>query len=127
MKYLTIDEVYAIHLKMIEVGGGRGDLHDFSLLHSAIERPKVTFGGKELYPTLFEKAAALIHSLIKNHPFDDGNKRTAYYSTKRFLYVNGYNLYAKTDDVISFTKSVDVKNLSLKEISSWLKRHSKNI
>ncbi len=127
MNYISLDEVYAIHLRMITVGGGRGDIHDFTLLHSAIERPKVTFGGKELYPTIWNKAAALIHSLVKNHPFDDGNKRTAYYSTKRFLFMNCWQLSAKKDDVITFMVSIDVKNLSLPTIERWLRTHSKRL
>ncbi len=124
MNYLTLEDVYAIHQRMIAVGGGRGDIHDFTLLHSAVERPKVTFGGRELYPTIWNKAAALLHSLIKNYPFDDGNKRTAYYSTKRFLYLNNYLLKGVKKDIISFMVSVDVKNFSLEEIASWLRGHS---
>lgn len=125
MMYLSIDEIFAIHLRMIAVGGGRPDIHDVTLLHSAVERPRATFGGKDLYPSLLKKAAALLHSLVKNHPFDDGNKRTAYYSTKRFLWINGHALYAPKKEVVSFMKSVDVHNLSLEEISAWLKAHSK--
>lgn len=125
MNYLTLEEVYAIHQTMIVVGGGRGDIHDFTLLHSAVERPKAIFGGQELYPSIWLKAAALLHSLVKNHPFDDGNKRTAYYSTKRFLYINGYVLKTFKQTIVHFMVNVDVKNLSLEEISRWLKAHSK--
>jgi death on curing protein len=123
MKYLAIEEIYAIHQKMIEVGGGRSDVHDFGLLHSATERPKATFGGHELYPTIWDKATALIHSLIKNHPFDDGNKRTAYYATKRFFYINGHILNAKKTEIITFMVSIAVKNLTKMQISSWLQKH----
>lgn len=123
MKYLSLDDVYAIHVRMIAIGGGRGDIHDFTLLHSAVERPKVTFGGQELYPTIWKKAAALLHSLVKNHPFDDGNKRTAYYSTKRFLFLNGYELRGSKKEVVPFMVSVDIKNLPLDTIASWLRSH----
>lgn len=123
MNYLSLEDVYAIHRAMIAIGGGRGDIHDFTLLHSAVERPKATFGGQDLYPTVWEKASALLHSLVKNHPFDDGNKRTAYYSTKRFLYLNGFTLKAKKAQVLTFMVSVDIKNVSQKEISSWLRSH----
>lgn len=127
MNFLTLEDVYAIHQRMIIVGGGRGDIHDFTLLHSAVERPKVTFGGQELYPTIWSKAAALLHSLVKNHPFDDGNKRTAYYSTKRFLYLNGYSLQGSKKYVVPFMVSVDVKNFSLETIASWLKNHCRKM
>lgn len=124
MKYVTLEEVMVIHLTMIQVGGGRKEILDFTLLHSAIERPKATFSGKELYPTVWKKAAALLHSLVKNHAFDDGNKRTAYYTTKRFLYINGFKLFAPEKIVVPFMVSMDVKNLTLQQIASWLKMHS---
>lgn len=127
MKYLTLDEVYAIHTRMISVGGGRSDIHDFALLHSAVERPKATFGGRDLYPTVWKKAGALMQSLVKNHPFDDGNKRTAYYSTKRFLHLNGQKLFASKDLVVPFMVAVDVKNLSVDNIVEWLRLHSKKM
>lgn len=123
MNYLTLEDVYAIHRTMIAVGGGRGDIHDFTLLHSAVERPKATFGGQDLYPSVWTKAAALLHSLVKNHPFDDGNKRTAYYSTMRFLYLNGFVLKGKKVDVVTFMVSVDVKNRTQHSIASWLRSH----
>ena len=127
MIYLTLEDIYAVHVQMIAVGGGRGDIHDFGLLHSAVERPKATFAGQDLYPTIWLKAAALLHSLVKNHPFDDGNKRTAYYSTKRFLLLNGWVLFSNTNDTVKFMVSVDVKNLTLDEIVEWLRKHSKKI
>lgn len=127
LKYLEIDEVYAIHVRMIQLGGGRGGVRDFLLLHSAIERPKASFGGKMLYPTLWIQAAAMLHSLVKNHPFKDGNKRTGFFSTIRFLKINGYKLKAKQKDVVKFSIAVDNENLSLEYMASWLKKHSKKI
>ena len=127
MNYLTLDEVYALHQRMIRIGGGRIDIHDFTLLHSAVERPKASFGGNDLYPTIWNKASALLHSLVKNHPFDDGNKRTAYYSTKRFLRMNGYILNAPLKEILCFMVSVDVKNLTVEQIGNWLKTHSKKL
>lgn len=126
--YLEIDEVIAIHNEMIKLFGGRSDIHDFVLLHSAIERPKATFGGIDLYPTIFNKAAALIQSLILNHPFDDGNKRTAITTTARFLYINGYVLGKKLvlpkKKSIQFTLDIDSHKLSLEQIAKWFESHS---
>lgn len=124
-KYLGIDEVLLIHQTMIKLYGGRPDIHDFTMLHSAVERPKVTFGGIDLYPTIFEKAAALIHSLILNHPFDDGNKRTAISSTARFLYINDQELLLPIKESIKFTLDIDSHKLSLEKIAAWLKKHTK--
>lgn len=125
--YLEIDEVYVIYERMIKIGGGRGGVRDFTLLHSAVERPKATFAGKELYPNLWLKAAALINSLIKNHPFNDGNKRTGFFSMVRFLKINGYDVVAKKSEIISFVLSVDTKNLTLKKITDWIKRKAGKI
>ena len=125
--YLTIDEVLFIHEIMISLYGGRGDIHDFTMLHSAIERPKATFGGKDLYPTIFEKGAALIQSLILNHPFDDGNKRTAITAAARFFYINGYQLELSLKKSIQFALDIDSHKLSFEEIVSWFKKHAKRL
>ncbi len=123
--YLSIEEVLAIHQEMITLFGGREDIHDFTLLHSAIERPKATFGGKDLYPTIFEKTAALIQSLILNHPFDDGNKRTAITSSARFLFINGWLLHLPLEEAMQFTLDIDSHRLNFDRIVLWLKKHSK--
>lgn len=127
MHFITLDEVLAIHSEMIALFGGRSGIHDFTLLHSAIERPKAQFGGTYLYTSIWIMAAALLHSLVKNHPFDDGNKRTAYTSTMRFLYKNGYNLKNKHKEGIEFMVGVDVKNTSIEKIADWLKKNSRKI
>ncbi|OGE18820.1 hypothetical protein A3E45_04500 [Candidatus Daviesbacteria bacterium RIFCSPHIGHO2_12_FULL_43_11] len=112
---------------MLEVGGGREGIHDFSLLHSAVERPKAQFGGKYLYSSIWLMAAAMLHSLVKNHSFEDGNKRTAYFSTMRFLRKNGHLLKVGEKDIIKFVVNIDVGNTPLEEIASWLKKNSKEI
>ncbi len=79
MKYLSAEQVLFIHSRLIDETGGSHGIRDTGLLQAAVERPKATFGGKDLYPDIFYKAAALLESLIKNHPFIDGNKRTAWH------------------------------------------------
>lgn len=110
---------------MIKEGGGRASIRDFMLLHSSIERPKVTFGGNQLYPTLWLQAAAMMQSLIMNHPFTDGNKRTGFYSTRRFLYLNGYKLIYTHDEAYSFCLAVDNDGLDVKTIVRWLENHAR--
>ncbi|EKE14144.1 MAG: hypothetical protein ACD_12C00658G0011 [uncultured bacterium] len=127
IRYLFIDEVIVIHNRMIELFGGREDVHDFTMLHSATERCKATFGGRDLYPTIFDKASALVQSLILNHPFDDGNKRTAFASCTLFLYYNQYKLEYSKPEVIQFTLDVDSHKLNFEQISLWLQKHSKKI
>jgi len=124
MKFLRLEEVLVIHQQMLRIGGGKDGLLSFSMLHSAIERPRSKFAGRYLYKTIWLKVGALLQSLVKNHAFNDGNKRTAYYSTKRLLFKNGYVLNPKRENVLDFMVRVDVDNLSVKKIATWLKENS---
>ena len=74
--YVDIEEVYLIHKAVIRQAGTKASVRDFALLHSAVERPKATYSGQDLYPTIFLKAAAILQSLCLNHPFTDGNGRS---------------------------------------------------
>lgn len=121
--FLDIEEVYAIHEAIINRAGTKAGVRDFSLLHSAVERCKEMFNGQSLYPTLFSMAAALLQSLCMNHPFTDGNKRTAWAATKCFLWLNGYHLKTTPYDGAVFMIRVDNEKPDLKEIASWLKSH----
>lgn len=121
--FVDIEQVYLIHEAILNQAKTKGSVRDFSLLHSAVERPKATYEGRNLYPTLFVKSAALLQSLCMNHPFTDGNKRTAWESTKRFLWLNDYHLKAKVKETADFMVHVDNEKPDLKEIASWLKSH----
>lgn len=120
---LSIEKVLYIHEKIIEQAGGIQGVRDFTLLHSGLERCKATYAGEDLYPTLFEKAAALLHSLVMNHAFVDGNKRTAYEVMKGFLYFNGYTMTAPQDEIVRFCISVDNDGVKGKEIGMWLEKY----
>jgi death-on-curing protein len=124
---LDIEQVVYIHERIIAVAGGKQGIRDFALLHSALERCKVTFGGRDLYPTLFHKAAALLHSLVMNHAFDDGNKRTAFAIMSRFLNVNGLIIRASQNEIILMCVAVDNEGLGVKDIVEWLKKHTKKV
>lgn len=124
MKFLTIEEVYFLHELALERAGGRSGIRDFSLIHSAISRPQATFGGEDLYPTVWLKAAALVHSLILNHPFEDGNKRTGFFAVNAFLQNNRIKLLFTKEEAINFCLRVEDKSFHLEEISSWLEAHA---
>lgn len=127
MQYVRLEEVLAIHFRILqEIGGHRG-IRDLNLLQSAIARPRASFGGEELYRTIWLKAAALIHSLILNHPFVDGNKRTALAVGVRFLAINGLRFQAKQKEVVDFVLAIERKEYQLKEMAAWLKKHSVKI
>jgi death-on-curing protein len=85
MRFLTLIEVLELHRRVIEQSGGAFGIRDIGLLESAIAQPRMTFGGEDLYPSLLEKAAALGFSIIMNHPFVDGNKRTGHAAIETFL------------------------------------------
>lgn len=121
---VSIDQVYEIHKSIVIRAGTVASVRDFALLHSAVERPKATYVGRDLYPTVFLKAAALLQSLCLNHPFTDANKRTAWIATKRFLKVNGYHLKSSRMEAADFMVYVDNHKPDLKFIASWLKSHS---
>jgi death-on-curing protein len=120
MNYLTPAQVLFIHSRLVsEFGGGHG-LRDFGLLESAFARPQATFDSKELYPDLFTKAAVLMDSLINNHPFVDGNKRTGVTAAGLFLWINGRKLIASTKALEDCTLSVAMKRIEIAALAVWL-------
>ncbi len=125
MKYLTPEQILFLHARLIDETGGRHGLRDLGLLESATARPRATFGGEDLYPDLFSQAAALMDSLIHNHPFVDGNKRTGISAAALFLMVNGYRLAATNPELDAFTRRVAEARPDLSEIADWLKAHSR--
>lgn len=123
--FLSLDEVLAIHHREVEKFGGHHGLRDLNLLESAVHRSQASFMGEDLYPTIFDKAAALMHSLLMNHAFIDANKRTAITSTAYFLHLNGQEIKMKQAEVVEFALKVESKKMSLDQISKWLREHSK--
>lgn len=124
MRYLTTDEVLLIHERILAKFGGAGGIRDWGLLDSAVQRPRVSFEGRELYPDLFTKAAALGHSLVLNHPFVDGNKRTSWEAMKRFMAENGVNLKAKTEKTVELMLHIEDKSLGIEQTAGWLKQRA---
>lgn len=121
---ILADDVLKLHDKSIgDFGGARG-IRDSGLLESALARPFQTFGGEDLYPTVFEKAAALAESLIVNHPFIDGNKRTGMLAMVTFLFEYNFVLTAGEDDLYNFTISISTGETKFDDIVNWLKENS---
>ena len=121
---IKIEEVFELHEKSIlDYGGSRG-LRDIGLLQSALARPFQTFGGEDLYPTIFEKAAALGESLIVNHPFIDGNKRTGMLCMTALLIINNYTFIASSNEFYNFVINISTGSISFEEIVTWLKTNT---
>lgn len=127
MNYLSVDQTLIIHNEVIEKIGGSKGIRDMGLLESAVARPQATFEGKDLYPDIFSKAAALGHSLICNHPFIDGNKRTGYMAMRIFLNINGYEIEASLEERYKFVLEIANKTKKEKAIAEWLKEHTQKI
>ena len=127
MNYLTAEQVLFIHARSIAETGGEHGILDLGLLQSAVGRPQVTFDGQDLYPDLFLKAAALLESLIGNHAFVDGNKRTAIISAGLFLHLNGYRLNASNQQLEDFTLACAQHLVSIDQMTLWLENHSEMV
>lgn len=125
MNYLNINQVLAIYNEVMEQTGGSKGMRDIRLLESAVARPQMTFGQEDLYPDIFSKAAALGHSIISNHPFVDGNKRTGYMAIRLFLNINGYDLDAPLEKRYEFVMEIAKKTKKEEAIATWLKEHSR--
>lgn len=122
--YLTPEQALFIHSRLVDETGGAHGVRDLAMLLSALGRPQAAFDGNDLYPDIFSKAASLMDSLIRNHPFVDGNKRTGIAAAALFLFLNGYALLVENDEMVRFTLTCARSEAALGEISSWLQRHS---
>ncbi|MBI4489865.1 MAG: type II toxin-antitoxin system death-on-curing family toxin [Deltaproteobacteria bacterium] len=125
MRYLYPKQVLYLHQEITERSGGSSGVRDHGLLESAVYRPQASFGGEDLYPDLFSKAAALGHSIIKNHPFVDGNKRTGFEAMRLMLRLNGYDIQASLNAKFDFVLAIAEGNLKEQAIADWLKQRSR--
>ena len=123
-RYLTPQEVLFIHARLIATTGGESGIRDLGLLESAVARPQATFDGADLYPDMFLKTAALMESLSQNHPFVDGNKRTAITSAAMFLQLNGFRLQTTNEEMERFTMEVVRERPSFAAIAAWFEVNS---
>ena len=120
---IPVKEVEQIHKLLINTFGGSHGIRDSSALESALTRPFQTFEQKELYPTLVGKAASLIESILVNHPFIDGNKRTGYVITRLFLINNGADIDATQDEKYEFVIRIASGKMDFDQIAEWLSKH----
>jgi death-on-curing protein len=123
VKYLSAEQVLFIHSRLIDRTGGRHGIRDLGLLQSAVARPAASFGGEDLYPDIFHKAASFLESLIRNHPFVDGNKRTAITAAALMLEQNGCRFRASPEELERFTIRMAAGKETLIKAVQWLKRN----
>jgi death on curing protein len=123
LRYLELGEILQLYRRVMRQSGGTVGIRDLGLLESAIAQPRATFGGIDLYPTIAEKAAAIGFSLIKNHPFVDGNKRIGHAAAEVFLMLNGYEIEANVDEQERIIRDLAAGNLNREDFVSWLRDH----
>jgi len=117
---ILLEDIIAIHHASIEVFGGSKGIRDMGMLESAIARPFQTFDGEDLYPTPAEKAAALCESLIINHPFVDGNKRTGFAAMVALLMEYGLTFTAPEEEAYRAIIMVSTGEMGFEELREWL-------
>lgn len=115
--FLTLADILVIHADQIEAHGGTPGVRDPGLLEAALYRPQTGY-----YPDLVEEAAALWESLSQNHPFLDGNKRTAFAAMHTFLQINDAELAADADDVYEFVSGLyETGTFHFDNLEPWLR------
>ena len=120
MRYLTVDEVSVLHSMIISTTGGSAGLRDRGALESAVAQPQMTFGGADLYVTIAQKAGALGHSLISNHPFIDGNKRVGHAAMEVMLLLTGHAIVATIDEQEKVILAVASGTMSREDFTAWI-------
>lgn len=122
--FLTVDQVIEIHDTFLQMYGGLAGIRDHGLLASAVEMPRVTMFGEDLHKTIYDKAAAYLFHIVKNHPFNDGNKRTGAGSALMFLRVNGIDPNYDNDAYVQLVVDVAEGKLDKSEISQFFHKCS---
>jgi death-on-curing protein len=120
--YLSVEQILLLHQTGIEMFGGSAGLRDRGALESAVARPTMTFGGEDLYPDEASKAAALLHSLVMNHAFVDGNKRVGIAAAELFLRLNGYRLAGDDSELEELTMTVARGEIDAEAIAIWFRQ-----
>lgn len=127
MRYLTVSEVIELYRQVMETSGGTVGILRLESLESAVALPRTTFGRKELYPTIIEKAAALGFSLVMDHAFVDGNKRIGHYAMETFLVINDYELDATVDEQEAIILQLASGKLGRDAFTDWIREHTRTM
>ncbi|MBD2465095.1 type II toxin-antitoxin system death-on-curing family toxin [Oscillatoria sp. FACHB-1407] len=121
-RFLEPSEILAIHDVQIARFGGMHGIRDEGLLESALAQPQATFGGELLHATIHEQAGAYLYHLSTNHPFIDGNKRTAFAAMDVFLRLNGYRLRLTNDQAYELVLQVVQGDIGKEELANYLEQ-----
>jgi death on curing protein len=125
--FLTLEEILALHQDQVSRYGGISGVRDLGLLSSALGMPSATFGGEFLHNDIFEMAAAYLFHIAKNHPFLDGNKRTALAAALVFLWLNGFRLVSDENSIYELVAGVASGSKVKSEAAVFLKNHCRPV
>jgi death-on-curing protein len=120
--YLSVEQILLLHQALLERFGGGGGLRERGGLEAAAARPAMTFGGEDLYSDLAAKAAALMHSLVMNHAFIDGNKRVGAATAELFILLNGHRLDASDREFEEIALTVARGELEADALAIWFRQ-----
>jgi len=123
MRYLSLLEILELHEAIIASSGGSRGIRDIGSLESAVNQPRLTFDQTDLYPDLISKAAALGFSLVMNHAFIDGNKRTGHAAMEASLVMNGYEIVSTVDEQERIILALAAGRLTREALADWLRDH----
>ena len=123
--YLTAEQILYLHDRLIRETGGSHGVRDLSLLLSAVGRPQSSFEARDLYANIYSQAAALMESLVRNHPFVDGKKRTGVAAAGMFLRINGFRLVSGQEELVVIAVRVATGRIQLDELAGWLRSNSR--
>ncbi|HEV7573555.1 MAG TPA: type II toxin-antitoxin system death-on-curing family toxin [Thermoanaerobaculia bacterium] len=122
--FLTLDEVLSLHEEQLRLFGGSSGIRQLDLLQSAMGNVEATFGEIFLHETIFEMAAAYLYGICRNHPFVDGNKRTATAAALTFLRMNDIRVHATEDDFYDLVIGVAEARVSKAAVAVFLEKNS---
>lgn len=125
-KFLNQALVLKIHSQQIDTFGGSHGIRDQGLVESALAQPKASFSGELLHSTIYAQAAAYLYHLIMNHPFVDGNKRTALAAMDTFIRLNGYSLILKNTEIYEIVLKVAKSEMSKEALTLKLRENIKS-
>ena len=123
--YLSLEQVLDLHRIQLQRFGGAAGLRDRGLLESALARPQMTFGGEDLYPDIPAKAGALLHSLVANHPFVDGNKRVGAHAGILLLLANDVEPAFSPSELVDITLAAARGEVGAEALAIWLRQRSR--
>jgi death-on-curing protein len=122
--YLAPEQIQDLHRLQVRRYGGLSGIRDRAALEAAAARPQMTFGGEDLYPDLAAKAAALLHSLVLNHPFLEGNERVGAHAAVVFLLANGRELTASSRALVNVTLATARGEMTAEALAIWFRQRS---